>query len=259
MKPIDNKPVITPVGFKQELARRWEEFVDCAFRSSTMVPFLVRALRLHASSRVIDLAAGTGCDMVSLYNRGIASCGNEIDAGLRRVAQEAFEQRGWYPQLVRCDWCELSSAFEAGAFDAGFIVGNSFCLVRDQMAHSTAAREIRGILPRGGRLVVDERNFEYILRSRKEILEGGDFRYSRRVVYCGQKIEGRPVAISDDEVVFAYFDHSTGREIGRLSMHPFKTDELRLGGENNAGLTAIQVEYKLVDVKNGGGSYKGNS
>jgi len=225
MKPANNEPVVQP-PFAQELARHWEGFVGCTARSSTMAPFLIRSLRLNRSSRVMDLAAGTGCDMVSLHDRGIPACGNEINAGLRCVAQEAFRRRGWNPGLYECDWCELTRVFQPGAFDAAFIVGNSLCLLGEERARSIAAREMRAILRRGGRLVVDERNFEYMLRSRNEILSG-EFNYRRRVVYCGDEVHGRPVAIADDEVVFSYVHRRTGQEIGRLSMYAFKHHELR--------------------------------
>jgi hypothetical protein len=120
----------------------------------------------------------------------------------------------------------MATAFGRESFDLTLLLGNSLCLLRQREDRELVAANLRAICPAGGAVVVDERNFRYLLSARAEILRGR-FRYKRTVMYCGERIRGVPIAISDDNITFAYMESSTGTEMGRLDMYPFKTEELR--------------------------------
>jgi SAM-dependent methyltransferase len=122
-------------------------------------------------------------------------------------------------------WQRVERFFQSGSFDVTLVLGNSLCLLREQESRRAAARNFRAICKAGGTLVVDERNFDYILRERRRILEG-NFRYSARVMYCGTSIQGRPDVIEDNHVRFVYEDVKKRKALGHLDMHPFKRGEL---------------------------------
>jgi len=74
-------------------------------------------------------------------------------------------------------------------------------------------------------LVIDERNYQYILDSREKILQG-DFQYSGNYVYCGDKVHGKPIEISDERVKMEYTDERTEKK-GYLVLYPFRRGEVK--------------------------------
>ena len=54
----------------------------------------------------------------------------------------------------------------------------------------------------------------------------GDFQYSGKYVYCGDKVHGKPVEISDSRVKMEYTDERTGKK-GYLILYPFKRGEMK--------------------------------
>ena len=105
------------------------------------------------------------------------------------------------------------------------LMGNSFSLLRERELCRRAAREMAAILADGGVLIVDERNFRYILRERRSIL-AGEFCYKRRVIYCGQQVTGIPVNIDKHSVTFEYRECPEGAKMGTLLMRPFAEGEV---------------------------------
>ena len=210
--------------FKPRLAERWPEFVNCPKRLESEGPFLLNLLR-QKSSRIFDAAVGTGCETVFLAKHGFDVTGNEIDTDLMRHAKDLAEQEAAHVHFTNYDWLDLEQRFESASFDVTFVMGNSLCLLRDEESRREAARNFRAICKAGGAVVVDERNFDYILREREKILKG-NFRYTGRVMYCGKSIRGRPDIIEDEHVRFVYEDVKSGHALGYLDMHPFQRGEL---------------------------------
>jgi hypothetical protein len=87
------------------------------------------------------------------------------------------------------------------------------------------AEQIAAICARHGRVVIDERNFRYILSQAESILQGR-FRYSKQVIYCGDSIQGRPVKIGPSNVRFGYFDALDKHLLGTMDMWPFRMHEI---------------------------------
>jgi hypothetical protein len=190
-----------------------------------MVPFLVRVLDLQIGvSAVMDLGAGSGCDAIALAERGIRVIGNEVDPVLLGAARQSATRAGVDVEWQSLDWRTIGSR-KPGSVQSAYLVGNSFCLLMDESHRGLASHQFARLLSPHGKLVVDERNFDYILRERSAILDG-NFRYSRRVVYCGRGVSAVPSLIEDDRVVFSYFLTETGEFLGNLVMHPFRRGEL---------------------------------
>ena len=210
--------------FDSPLARRWNEFVDCPKRLEKEAPFLLSILP-KCGKRVLDAAMGTGCEAVFLAKQDFDVTGNEIDIELRSRAIAFAERERAIISFTDYDWCQLETRFGLGVFDATLILGNSLCLLQSEEARVKVAQNLRAICKKGGSVVVDERNFEYILKERRKIL-AGQFRFSGRVLYCGQRIRGRPIVIEEHRVRFVYEDLLNGAILGYLDMHPFRRNEL---------------------------------
>lgn len=206
------------------LAECWSDFVDCTRRLETEGPFLLNVLGKRGAD-VLDAAMGIGCESVFLAKHGFRVTGNEISPDFRQLANDRAKKEGVRFDVTAIDWKSLSASFGRDSFDAVLILGNSLCLLRDADARLQAARNFRAVCAEGGIVVVDERNFKYILRNRARILEG-NFHYSGRVMYCGTKVGGRPVVIEPECVRFAYEYKPSGELLGYLDMHPFREGEL---------------------------------
>lgn len=230
-------------SFSNGLAHRWSEFVGWERRAQTMIPFLLRIANMKPDTRVLDLAAGIGCEVIELSRLGFDVVANEIQPEMRDQAQD---KAGPHRELIRwtsVDWLDLQTAFGDECFDLILLLGNSFCLLKDRRERELVAKNIASICARGGKLVVDERNFGFILNHADEILNG-KFRYKGEVIYCGKSIAGKPVDINESNVRFAYSDIVTGDLLGTLDMWPFRTDEIS-NTFSAAGLTLESVFHDL--------------
>ncbi len=211
--------------FPGSLVDRWADFVMPARRLHTLLPFLERLIPSSPDACVLDLAAGIGCDSVALAAQGHRVVANEYCPHFRSLLKQLAVGSRVGLEITSLDWLQLNLSLPTRAFDLVYLVGNSFCLLMGAEERRAAAQQFADLLVRGGRLVVDERNFRYITDQRTDILEGR-FRYGGNVLYCGSAISGRPTAISPQHVEFTYFDNRSGAVVGELPMYPFGTGEL---------------------------------
>jgi SAM-dependent methyltransferase len=173
---------------------------------------------------ILDACAGSGCESIYLRKKGLPVISNEIDLQLLSVAQRAAQAEGVTLSCSAVDWRELCTEFGEGKFTTALLMGNSLGLMEEPTEIRRVLREVLQVLRPGGHFVVDQRNYDYILNDREEILSGR-FRYSRKFIYCGRRITGRPIAIEDDRVEFGYFGEDNVR-IGVLSMIPLREKSL---------------------------------
>lgn len=211
-------------GFSHNLIAHWEAFVCPSRRLLTLLPFLQAQLPIDSYLHVVDLAAGVGCDAVALAKLGYSVVANEIQPEFLEASRVRAKAEGVRLDCRTADWRVISAALGTKCMDAAILLGNSFCLLLDREDRKQAAVSIAALLRPGGRLIVDERNFRYMQRERSTILRG-EFRYSRRVMFCGEEVQGVPVSIVSRHVRFEYRD-SEGHCFGALRMWPFREREL---------------------------------
>jgi SAM-dependent methyltransferase len=210
--------------FTTSLAETWPRFVGCPRRIRTMGPFL-RSL-ITSGSYVLDAAMGTGCESVYLLQHGYRVVGNEISPALRDVALEYAKSQRVRLRVTSFDWRALADGFPKDRLNCVLVLGNSLCLLRDQEGRQHAVENFKRLCSAAGTVIIDERNFRYILQEREAILQG-NFRYSGKVVFCGTHINGRPTIITDDLVRFEYCEASTRKIVGHLEMYPFRDGEIQ--------------------------------
>ncbi len=210
--------------FAKELAKSWPDFVDCEKRLVTEAPFLRRALSFCKNGIVLDAALGTGCDSIFLIQQGFKVISNEINPSLLEIALGSALRHGVTLNVKSYDWRFIGSRMSQGSVDAVILLGNSLCLVRRLKHIESCLQQFYSLLKPGGCILVDERNFDYINHSSERIL-AGDFRYSRRFIYCGSEVAGRPTEIVPPRVQFGYF-RKDETLIGTLEMYGFIAGEL---------------------------------
>lgn len=232
--------------FEERLAKAWPSFVKCRQRMFVEGPFLSTLLKRLEKPRVLDAATGIGCEATWLLTRGYDVTANEYCPVMRRMATEHASENGVRLRPFAYDWRDFDSCFRPDSFNVILLLGNSLCLLHKKADRVKVARNLFRVCTSGGLLVVDERNFRYIMDERSKILKG-KFRYSRRVMYCGARILGHPTSISPRNVTFTYYEASTGSPVGRLDMYPFKEGELRSLFEN----VGFKCESLYSDLKKG--------
>src|SRR3989344_4088592 len=207
------------------LAEIWGDFIDWKKRRKGENGWLISQLKTNNCNKVFESSFGDGCDAIFLRKEGFDVTANEIDKIFLKKGLQNATREGVKLKVTKLDWRELDKEIEKESFDAVLCLGNSLTYLFTHSDQITALRQFRSILRPGGILIIDERNYQYVLDNRKEILKG-NFLYSGKYVYCGEKVHGRPTEITDEYVKFQYTEEQTGRK-GYLVLYPFRRGEIK--------------------------------
>jgi SAM-dependent methyltransferase len=220
------------------LAELWGDFVGWNERIQGIdLEFLTRQLIGQIRERILDASMGDGVDSISLLKKGFRVTSNEIDEAYIRKALENSRRQGVALDLTEYDWLDIDNHFSPDSFGGIICMGNSLTYLFNRDDQLKALQNFRSILKSDSQLIIDERNYQYFLDEREEILEG-NFRYSGNIIYHGRKVHARPIEITDDLVVMEYEHAETGYK-GYLHLYPFKKNEL-LGLLEETGFSDIK-------------------
>lgn len=208
-----------------KLVDNWADFIDWQKRQAADGAFLVDLLKDYKDPLILDVCVGDGCDAVFLLKQGYRVCGNEVDSTFRAKALANIKREGLSLDISNLDWRELYKHYKPESFDVITCIGNSLTYLFGSEHQLAALQQFKGLLKPGGMLVVDERNYQYILGNREAILRG-EFRYKGVNTYRGNLVHGFPIEISEQRVTVEY-SRDDGGVIGRLSFYPFKQGELK--------------------------------
>lgn len=123
------------------------------------------------------------------------------------------------------DWRELTKEIPKQSFDAVICSGNSLTCLFGRENQIAALRQFYAILKEKGLLIIDERNYQYILDKREGILKK-DFRYSGKYQYCGQYVHSKPIEIDENNIRYLMWDDRTNKK-AYFVVYPFKRGELK--------------------------------
>ena len=214
---------ICPENYNSKaLVELWGDFVDWEKRRVGENGFLANNLKQYGCRKVFDACLGEGVDSIHLVEEGFDVTSNDIDLLFIKKAKE--NAKNITLNVTQHDWRELGNHFEAEEFDAVCCLGNSITYLFNRDDRLKTLRNFRHMLKEGKILIIDERNYQYMLDKRDEIL-GGKFRYSGKYVYCGDKVHGRPIEIFNSSVRIEYTDERKGQK-AHLVLYPFKRNEL---------------------------------
>jgi SAM-dependent methyltransferase len=224
------------------LAEKWPLYVDIDARTDPDGPwaaFLTKALANQP--QILDAAAGVGCESMILRRAGHAVFTNEVDDNFAQVATDVGADRGCALYMVQYNWEDMGPGFLGGLlFDGIVCVGNSLCLVEDDTRREECVAAFYSCLKPGGTLVIDERNFEWMIDNAAEIEEDPVTAFSPTLegdcMYHGKTMRGYPADVSDTRVTWRFFSAEGIRDSGQLRdaapefpdliLHPFRFGEL---------------------------------
>ncbi len=208
----------------KNLVEMWGDFIDWNRRRKGENGFLKKTLLENNSKKIFDAGLGDGCDSIYLLKEGFDVLSNELDFGFIRKAHENARKENVKLDVVSFNWLELDRHLQENSFDAVLCTGNSITYLFTEQEQLNALRQFRRLLNENGLLIVDERNYQYFLDKKNEILKG-KFNYSGKYVYSGDNVHAYPVEITDKKVIMEYFDSINGNK-AHLDLYPFKRNEL---------------------------------
>lgn len=229
------------------LVHFWGRFIDWEKRRKGDNGFLVKTLQKFRAKKVFDSCMGDGCDTIFLLKQGFEVTGNELDVNFIKKSQENARKNSVRLNVSSFDWRKLDRHLPAESFDAVICLGNSLTYLFTKKDQLKALQNFYRILRKGGALIVDERNYGYIVKNKKQILKGG-FRYGGKFVYCGTTVHSYPVKISSKEVIMEYTDLQSAKK-GHLRLYPFKKGELKKR-ISEASFSSIRTFYDFQKKKN---------
>nr|XP_033794753.1 glycine N-methyltransferase isoform X2 [Geotrypetes seraphini] len=158
-------------------AKVWQLYIgNMRSRTDEYRTWLLRLLHQHSCQRVLDVACGTGVDSIMLVEEGFTV--TSVDASdkmLKYALKQRWERRKedafdkWV--IEEANWLTLKEDISklGHKFDAVICLGNSFAHLPDfkgdQSDHKLALKNIASMVKPGGILVIDHRNYDYILAS----------------------------------------------------------------------------------------------
>lgn len=252
----------------QELARVWEQYVDPRSRAEGPLGRFLRDA-LGTRNYVLDAAAGIGSDSVFLQEQQYSVWSNEVDIRLAEAAEEYGDAHRVPLRLTSVLWETLPESLEGHMrFEAVLVLGNSLCLVSDEDQRRKCLSAFHDSLHPGGILIIDERNFEYMMNMGPEI-ERDPAKYFRPalegdVMYGGRGLRGFPAEITDQSIVWRFFDNTGPAKRTRkaivdaqlnvkdLVLYPFRHGEL-YSLLIEAGFDRIRVFADLEEISKGNG------
>ncbi|GAP16497.1 class I SAM-dependent methyltransferase [Levilinea saccharolytica] len=150
----------------------YDRFVSWPGRLAFELPFLEQFLSgLPQPVRVMDAAAGTGMHTLALAQRGYAAAGADLSTGMVARARQNAAQAGRTVRFEAAGFGELAAAFGPHSFDALLCLGNSLPHLLTPQALAAALADFAAVLHPGGRLLIQNRNFDAVLARRERFME----------------------------------------------------------------------------------------
>lgn len=160
-------------------AKVWQLYIgEKNGRTLNYKNFLVSLLREKKALNLFDCACGTGVDSVMLIEEGFKLVSADFsDKMLKEACKTRWERRrepaffDW--EIEEANWLTMPEEINTppGGFDALLCMGNSFPHLLDDHGdmrdHKTCFKNFEAMLKPGGILVIDHRNYDYILKHGK--------------------------------------------------------------------------------------------
>ena len=159
-----------------QFASDYDRFVNWQNRLSLEIPLLEKLFPEQKSGdkrpiRILDSACGTGMHALALAKAGYEMLGTdysrEMIARARQNAKEAILEIPFEP----IGFGALSSFFGEAGFDSILCLGNSLPHILKEDELSNALTDFHTCLKPGGMLIIQNRNFDEVMRKRDRWME----------------------------------------------------------------------------------------
>ena len=207
------------------LVEMWGDYIDWNKRREMEKGWLVNQLKRFNCKKIFDSCVGDGCDAIYLIKQGFNVVGNDIDEVFIQKALQNVKKENVQLKIVNLDWRELTKEIPEQSFDAVLCTGNSLYCLFGRENQIKALKQFYTILKKGGILIIDERNYQYVLDNREEILKQKP--HTTGCMYYGKRVYGRIIEIKDDRIKYKLCDKEKDKKAAFVIMQPFRRGELK--------------------------------
>jgi len=203
------------IQYTPEIASYWDAIIDWDKRKEGEGDFFINFLRKFKAKKILDIACGTGYDSVRLLNEGfhVKSC----DGSLFMLTKARINAEDYQVNLKAkfCDWERLKRIYQE-KFDAIICLGDAFCHIFGKGKMIDFLKQIYGLLKKRGIFIVDQRNFDKILK--------GNFSSTHKYIYCGIQLNTEFRKKTENHLLII---HRLGKLKFEFDVYPIKFKEMR--------------------------------
>jgi glycine/sarcosine N-methyltransferase len=164
-----------------DFSEDYDRFVNWAGRLAYEMPFIEASLAQYApGGTVLDSACGTGMHAIALAQKGFAASGADLSLRMVERARENARLAGVALRFEAAGFGELAVIFGERSFDALLCLGNSLPHVLSEEELSGAMSDFAACLHPGGVLVLQNRNFDAVMKYRERWMEPQSYREGER-------------------------------------------------------------------------------
>lgn len=164
-----------------EFSAHYDRFVNWEARLSAELPFLKSALndlrgKPGEKLSILDTACGTGQHAIALTKAGFNCSGADFSEKMVTIAKEKAQQEGFKMTIQQAGFGTLAQTFGEDRFDGLLCLGNSLPHLLEEVSLANAMGDFAAVLKSGGKLIVQNRNFDLVLANRARWMPPQTFR-----------------------------------------------------------------------------------
>lgn len=206
--------------FYEEFSGKYDRLVSLENRMNKESEFFRKVFSEHDVDTVLDCACGTGQHVIIFEKIGFNAKGSDISSSMIKQAKKNARKRNVKTEFTVTDFRNLAENFDE-SFDAIVCLGNSLPHLSGDDEVKKALGEIYEILNDAGVLILEQRNFDLLLKEKKRFF---------------------PVSFRDDEVFFYVLDYFSEKIV-------FNVVNIQTDSENFEVHTAEYYPLKEEKIK----------
>ena len=160
-----------------DFSEDYDRFVNWTGRLAYEMPFLELHLAHYApGDSILDSACGTGMHAIALAQKGYASAGADLSPKMVARARANALQAGASVRFETAGFGEMAKTFGAYSFSAVLCLGNSLPHLLSETELARAISDFVACLKPGGSLILQNRNFDAVVKHRERWMEPQSYR-----------------------------------------------------------------------------------
>lgn len=160
-----------PSVFYDNFSSDYDRFVNWPSRLELELPFLEKQLKAANARRILDAACGTGMHAIALAKLGFEVAGADLSEKMIARAEVNAKATDVSVQFKAVGFGRLSAAFGSQSLDALLCLGNSLPHLLSAKDLQNALVDFSSCLKPGGLLILQNRNFDAVMKNRQRWME----------------------------------------------------------------------------------------
>ena len=157
--------------FYDDFSSDYDRFVNWPGRLELELPFLEKQLRAVGAKRVLDAACGTGMHAIALAKLGFDIVGADLSEKMVEKSEANAKEAGVSVSFKTAGFRWLSETFGRQSFNALLCLGNSLPHLLSTDDLQNALIDFSNCLKPGGLLIIQNRNFDAVMKNRQRWME----------------------------------------------------------------------------------------